>query len=117
MKTFLIFFVVLIAKINGQNEEIGGGYAAMPLTDSKLPELLSFAQANINLEGDTQYSNLILLKAESQIVSGINYRLSFTASETGNCETTNTCHERTCVAVIYDIAWENSRKLTNYSCS
>ncbi len=99
--------LALIAFSMSASDMLVGGFREMDLNDEKLPELMSFALASFNkdqlqLHPGVKYESPILTRAESQVVAGVNYRLHFTAIESGDCA--DTCLKRECVAVIYDVS-------------
>ncbi|XP_077521140.1 cystatin-2-like [Amblyomma americanum] len=79
--------------------------------------------------GDREFFDTVLevTDAETQVVAGTNYRLTFKIAES-TCRVTETYTKElclpktrdvkdTCTAVIYDVPWLNQRSVSSFTCS
>lgn len=97
-------------------EPIVGGYTKTPVTDNDVIQAAEFAinaqSKTIQRVSEQQPSNLQLLKilrAEQQVVAGVNYRLTLSVMDDGN-------HQRTAEAIVWWQAWRpNPYELTSWT--
>ncbi|GAB4830757.1 hypothetical protein Ancab_004790 [Ancistrocladus abbreviatus] len=84
-----------------------GGYRPIKnLNDQHVIEIAQFAVTEHNKEDGTDLEFKKVVKGESQVVAGTNYRLVIAAmngADLGDYE-----------AVVYERPWENYRKLTSF---
>uniref|UniRef100_A0A023G9N4 Putative tick cistatins 1 n=1 Tax=Amblyomma triste TaxID=251400 RepID=A0A023G9N4_AMBTT len=104
-----------------------GGWQKKPVDGNQLfTELAHFAVGN--QVGDREFFDTVLevIDAETQVVAGTNYRLTFKIAES-TCRVTETYTKElclpktqdvkdTCTAVIYDVPWLNQRSVTSFTC-
>lgn len=63
--------------------QIAGGYSAAPVTDKDVIEAANFAVSNKNKFSTQVFKLVKILKAERQVVAGMNYNLCMSATEGG----------------------------------
>lgn len=94
---------------NNGRRQLAGGYTQADTNDPTIREMADFATLTISKANNA--GNLSLLKivrAETQIVSGKNYKLTLQVKDdTGT---------QTCDVIVYDQSWTQTRKVTNFSC-
>ncbi|KAG0455191.1 hypothetical protein HPP92_024150 [Vanilla planifolia] len=96
------------AETGVRNETIVGGWTPIKnLSDPHVQEIANFAVEEHNKEGGPPLKLTRVLRGETQVVSGINYRLAIEATDVGgrfgNYE-----------AVVWEKSWEHFRKLTSF---
>ncbi|KAK8773528.1 hypothetical protein V5799_011938 [Amblyomma americanum] len=108
---------------------VGGWTEQNPWGNVKYLELAKFAikqeQKKIKLSG--RYAALWLIKVQTQVVSGINYKIRFKIARRpcikgGFSDSLQTCQHakyytvENCYATIYDQPWTKTRKVTSFRC-
>nr|ABZ89554.1 cystatin [Haemaphysalis longicornis] len=105
----------------------GGWRDQDPQSSPKYKNLAHYAVAQ-RVEGLDNYDTVLdLTKVETQVVAGVNYRLTFTIAGSSckigeveyteeSCPPTTTEAKATCTAVVYERPWENVRTLTSFDC-
>lgn len=106
----------------------GGWKDQDPNGRPKYKELAHYAVVQ-RVEGLDNYDTVLeLTKVETQIVAGVNYRLTFTIAASSckigeveyteeRCPPTTAEAKATCTAVVYERPWENVRSLTSLDCA
>ncbi|XP_037500968.1 salivary cystatin-L2-like [Rhipicephalus sanguineus] len=120
---------VLVTALVTVSLAIPGGWSTKePSSSPKYKELAHFAVAQ-RVEGLEKYDTVLELTAvETQIVAGVNYRLTFSIAATDciiaeveynakRCPPKDNQAKATCTAVVYERPWENLRSLTSLECA
>uniref|UniRef100_A0A0C9R562 Putative tick cistatins 1 n=1 Tax=Amblyomma americanum TaxID=6943 RepID=A0A0C9R562_AMBAM len=107
---------------------IPGGWSAQePQSSPKYKELAHYAVAQ-RIEGLENYDTVLeLTRVETQIVAGVNYRLTFTIAGSEckigeieyseeRCPPKENVAKATCTAVVYEKPWQNLRSVTSFTC-
>uniref|UniRef100_A0A023FR41 Putative cystatin n=1 Tax=Amblyomma cajennense TaxID=34607 RepID=A0A023FR41_AMBCJ len=107
---------------------IPGGWSTKdPQSSPKYRELAHYAVAQ-RVEGLHKYNTVLeLINVETQVVAGMNYRLTFTIAGSEctigeieyseeRCPPKENVAKATCTAVVYEKPWENLRSLTSLNC-
>ncbi|XP_065297613.2 cystatin-2-like [Dermacentor albipictus] len=106
----------------------GGWTTKQPSSSPKYKELAHFAVAQ-RIEGLQKYDTVLeLTKVETQVVAGINYRITFTIAGSDctigeveynaeRCPPKDNQAKATCTAVVYERPWEHVRTLTSLNCA
>ncbi|CAL0309117.1 unnamed protein product [Lupinus luteus] len=97
---FLSFSAVAIAG------RYGGWAAINDANDTHVKEIADFAVTEHNKQSGENLKLESVIKGETQVVSGTNYRLVVTAS--------NGTASKKYVASVYEKPWENYRNLTSF---
>ncbi|EHA8586682.1 cysteine proteinase inhibitor 1 [Cocos nucifera] len=85
---------------------LGGWQPIKNVNDAHVQEIAKFAVSEHNKLANTRLAFSKVVKGETQVVSGINYRLVVEAKNGG----TTAKYE----AVVWEKAWEGFRKLTSF---
>ncbi|KAH6925370.1 hypothetical protein HPB50_004017 [Hyalomma asiaticum] len=120
---------ILLATFVTVSLAIPGGWTTQQSSSNpKFRELAHFAVAQ-RTDGLQNYETVLeLTKVETQVVAGVNYRLTFTTAATDckigevdysseRCPANNNQVKATCTAVVYERSWENFRSLTSLDCA
>lgn len=90
-----------------------GGYSAASASEEVVQEIAKFATHALS-QNANQASPFVLVqvvKAEKQIVSGINYRLHMELKEKAD-----SANVISCTVVVYDQSWTSTRQITSSEC-
>ncbi|KMT04191.1 hypothetical protein BVRB_8g184860 [Beta vulgaris subsp. vulgaris] len=101
---FSLLAVISAASAATRRGPVLGGYR--PIKDIKDPyvqEIAKFAVDEHNKEEGSHLKLVKIVKGESQVVSGTNYRLTLSADDSQKY-----------VAVVYDKPWQHQRSLTSF---
>lgn len=83
----LFTLLALVTMIAGSalmaSAQITGGYSAVPVTDKDVIEAANFAVSNKNKHSTQTFKLVKILKAERQVVAGMNYNLCMSVTEGG----------------------------------
>ncbi|KAK9091928.1 hypothetical protein Syun_026839 [Stephania yunnanensis] len=109
LSLFLLFVVVGIASVDVDGARTGGWAPADP-KDAHVVEIGKFAVEAHNKEAHTDLKFVGVVKAESQVVSGINYRLALEATGGVAGRVAAKKYE----AVVWEKAWEKFIRLTSF---
>lgn len=100
---------------------IPGGFCPIETNSDRVNEMALFAvdeireREQVNSPYELQLGSID--KAESQVVAGVNYRMTLNIQllncADGRCQNIET---RQCEVTVFDQAWTKTRKLTNVSC-
>nr|QBR53058.1 cystatin [Haemaphysalis flava] len=105
---------------------VGGWHKKNDTTDQHYHDLAHFAVGK-QTEGRDYFDTVLQITAvETQVVAGMNYRITFDAAES-TCPVTETytrelCRPKTqevkatCTTEIYDVPWLNETSVTSYIC-
>ncbi|XP_077536584.1 cystatin-1-like [Haemaphysalis longicornis] len=120
------FGLVGVAFCSHPKRLIGGWTQHDPSSNPKYLELAHFAISQQTKGLDVYHTVLKLVKVETQVVAGTNYRLIFETAPTNcpisekysieNCKPTTNRPSATCIATVYERPWENYRELTSFRC-
>uniref|UniRef100_G3MRH4 Cystatin domain-containing protein n=1 Tax=Amblyomma maculatum TaxID=34609 RepID=G3MRH4_AMBMU len=123
--TVLAVLAVLIVACGAS---IPGGWSTKdPQSSPKYKELAHYAVSQ-RVEGLENYDTVLeLTKVETQVVAGLNYRLTFTIAGSEckiaeieyseeRCPPKDNVGKATCTAVVYERPWQNIRSLTSFNC-
>uniref|UniRef100_A0A2R5LGH7 Putative cystatin n=1 Tax=Ornithodoros turicata TaxID=34597 RepID=A0A2R5LGH7_9ACAR len=126
------FAVVVLALATGclatRRFEIYGGWTWVdPNSNPRYLELAHFAVGQ-QTRGLEYYNTVVeVTSASEQVVSGMNYRLTFRVAPS-NCRVADTVYSKErcrptpnaeikeCRATIYDIPWRRIREVTSFTC-
>ncbi|XP_055816083.1 cysteine proteinase inhibitor 1 [Solanum dulcamara] len=115
IKLFSVFSVtlsiILISSIFFHFSAALGGKAGgwTPLNDVNAPDVIAIGQFAVdehNKEAGTKLKFQSIVKGESQVVAGTNYRLVIKAKDGG--------YVRKYLVVVWDKPWEKFKKLTSF---
>lgn len=114
---FLIIDEVVSAPLQiDQHQEKGkliAGFSLANINDNDVKVIADFATTAIAENTNSGPVKLVeLVKAETQVVDGINYKLSLELVSTGTDSKSLLCE-----AIVFDQPWTNTRKLTQSSCA
>lgn len=106
---------------------VGGWQQQNPNGDPKYLQLAHFAVSTQTANG-TRYNTVVKLTAvATQVVAGVNYKLSFLTAPS-NCTVGRDVYAAqqcvpsgpvngNCTAIVYVVVWMNSTQVTNYTCT
>ena len=129
MTIVLVFLFVLVITAVGvvrcdseddhqheHNIPILGGYSATDVNDESVHEMATFATNKLSQVLNTSPGSLFAMRvvqAETQIVSGTNYKMELELKELSENKTADTIN---CKVIVYDQSWTGLRQLTSCSC-
>ncbi len=87
--------------------QVGGWTPIKNVSDPQVQEIASFAVTEHNKEAGTSLKLIRVVRGETQVVAGTNYRLVIAAGAGGIAK-----HYE---AVVWDKPWEKFRKLTSFT--
>nr|CAH0104200.1 unnamed protein product [Daphnia galeata] len=88
---------------------VTGGYSPVDVNDAKVKEIASFASSAISANTNSGPVTLTkVVKAESQVVAGINFKLTL---ELNGAEGAILCE-----VIVFDQSWTQTRKLSESKC-
>ena len=118
MVKYIIFIMAVTAlAIDGatfSKRQIGftGGFSPASVDDAEVKKMADFATTAISSNSNSGPVKLIkIVKAETQVVAGKNYKLNLELSSEGNAA------PLPCEVVIFDQPWSNTRKMIKSSCT
>lgn len=96
-----------------------GGWSTVPANDSNVRRVADVGLNLLNENINSKYGLKLIgiSSAKSQVVSGINYRIT---SHIGHCRSAGECEfhkTQNCTMILWEQAWLNSTRLTKYECS
>ena len=108
---FLLLSLVAVAATTasaalGGGGRVGGYSPIENLNDQHLVEIAQFAVDQYNKQNGAHLQLVKIVKAEQQVVSGMNYRLVIEAKDGGA--------ERNYQAIVYEKPWQKIRQLTSF---
>ena len=90
----------------------GGSYQDVSIDDEQVKEMATFATTALASETNTGPVKLLnIIKAEKQVVAGVNYKMTI---EIGSVDKND--EHQLCEVVIFDQPWTNTRKLSESKC-
>ncbi|KAK4371560.1 hypothetical protein RND71_011035 [Anisodus tanguticus] len=109
--TFLVVVATVLLYVSdaqgGRKEAIAGGWKPITnITDPEVVDIGKFAVDEHNKEAKTKLKFQKIMKGESQVVAGINYRLVITAKDGDS--------PHNYLAEVWDKPWEKFRNLTSF---
>ncbi|KAK8517240.1 hypothetical protein V6N13_092523 [Hibiscus sabdariffa] len=109
---FLILLLSLVLPLifseAGRNTNLTGGWTPMGnINDPHLMGIAEFAVGEYNKQSKASLKLVKVVKGETQVVSGTNYRLVLNAND-GTAE-------KTYEAVVLEKAWQNFKSLTSFN--
>ncbi|KAL9398047.1 hypothetical protein Peur_007008 [Populus x canadensis] len=99
----LLFIAVTVVVVDAAL--LGGWSPIKDLKDKHVVEIAEFAVAEHNKEAKSNLMLESIVKGESQVVSGRNYRLVLAVKGRANAKYQ---------AVVYEKPWENLKRLTSF---
>lgn len=109
---------------------IPGGYQEGDKTSPKVKEIADFAIKSMDSLSEDPRVRIVkaVEKAETQVVAGVNYRLTLTVHWTtclkaDEVENVSSCPSDpneapvTCTVIVYDVPWTNTRRVTEAACN
>lgn len=108
LSLLVVTFSILLAS-SSIEASIGGWQVISNLTDPKVVEIGKFAVKEHNMRVNAMLSFVSIVKGETQIVNGINYRLiiSATDSPVANAQSNY-------LVVVWDKPWKKERRLISF---
>ncbi|CAO2842434.1 unnamed protein product [Amaranthus hypochondriacus] len=108
-RRILLAFSLLVAisavSASRKRDAVVGGYRSIKdLNDPYVQDVAKFAVTEHNKEGKDHLELVKIVKGESQVVAGTNYRLTIAANDSHQYE-----------AVVYDKPWQHYRSLTSFT--
>lgn len=89
---------------------LAGGFSSISVDDAKVKEMADFATSAVSAASNSGPASLVqIVKAETQVVAGTNYKLNLLLKMGATSEP--------CEVVIFDQPWTNTRKLIKSSCT
>nr|ANA67893.1 cystatin [Haemaphysalis flava] len=123
---FCFLAVVGVALCSKQKVLLGGWTQQDPSSNAKYLHLAHFAISQQTNGLNVYHTVLKLVKVETQVVAGINYKVTFETAPTNcpiseeysseKCKPTTDTPAATCIAIVYERPWENYRELTSFTC-
>lgn len=122
----VVAFGLLLCCFAEHHRLVGGWHKKDNTSDEHYHDLAHFAVSK-QVEGREFFDTVLEITAvETQVVAGMNYRITFKTAES-TCPVTQTytrqlCQPRTqevkdtCTTVIYDVPWLNETSVTSYTC-
>ncbi|KAE8708932.1 Cysteine proteinase inhibitor 1 [Hibiscus syriacus] len=109
---FLIFFLSLVFLpllfSDARKANLPGGWSPIEdITDPHVTEIAKFAVSEYNKHSKTSLELEKVVKGESQVVSGMNYRLVLKAKDGTAVKTYQ--------AVVWEKEWQNFKSLTSFN--
>ncbi|KAE8724385.1 Cysteine proteinase inhibitor 5 [Hibiscus syriacus] len=101
----LVFFPLIFSDARKANFT-GGWSPIQNITDPHVSEIAEFAVGQYNNESKASLKLEKVLKGETQVVSGTNYRLVLKAKDGAA--------EKTYEAVVWEKPWQNYKNLTSF---
>jgi hypothetical protein len=95
-----------------ERRQIPGGYVIRDVNDPDVNEMAAFASSILTANSHPHLALIKILKAESQVVAGMNYKMALLLFASGP-------HSRywlLCDVIVFDQPWTNTRKLTECKC-
>ncbi|XP_047326313.1 cysteine proteinase inhibitor 1-like [Impatiens glandulifera] len=106
-KHFILFvLVVFLFSFEVNSAMVGGWKPTSDLKDSKIVEIGKYAISEHNNKANTTLEFNSVVKGDTQVVTGTNYRLVIAAKDGG--EVGNY------LAIVWDKPWEKFRELTSF---
>ncbi|TKY53950.1 Cysteine proteinase inhibitor 5 [Spatholobus suberectus] len=103
----LLLAFILFASTIAKNEVSFGGWSPIDINDPHVTEIANYAVT----EYDKRYGEMLkfekVIKADTQIVTGINYRVTLTAS--------NGSSYNNYIAIVWEKVWMHFRNLTSFT--
>ncbi|XP_076318626.1 L-cystatin-like [Tachypleus tridentatus] len=130
MERYGLFFCIVIAALVDVSVGQPGSWVNASVTDKEVIKAAKFAAEELNSEFDTIYHHRLMKihRAETQVVSGVNYRvhIEFVPTtckksevpfeEVEKCAAAVNGVNRFCKAVVWIQIWIPSTQLTEYEC-
>ncbi|GFQ00023.1 cysteine proteinase inhibitor 1 [Phtheirospermum japonicum] len=110
----LLFLILSVMAVLSPNEALKGGAVVgnwRPIENLKDPEVVNiakFAVAEHNKQARTSLSLVDVVKGETQVVAGTNYRLVVTAKDSAAAQTKNY------TAVVWYKPWQHLKQLISF---
>ncbi|KAE8689669.1 Cysteine proteinase inhibitor 1 [Hibiscus syriacus] len=102
----LVFLPLIFSDARESN--LPGGWSPIEnITDPHVTEIAKFAVSEYNKQSKASLELVKVVKGESQVVSGMNYRLVLKAK--------NGTAVKTYQAVVWEKEWQNYRSLTSFN--
>ncbi|KAJ4969006.1 hypothetical protein NE237_015707 [Protea cynaroides] len=107
---FLVSFILTTDGDGGTKTGLPGGWQAIPTKDVKkdphVKEIAEFAVEEHNRDAKTELKYKRVVRGETQVVAGTNYRLLIAADDGGV--------SKKYLAVVYERPWEGFKNLTSF---
>ncbi|XP_039070601.1 cysteine proteinase inhibitor 5-like [Hibiscus syriacus] len=102
----LVFLSLIFSDARKAN--LTGGWSPIQnISDPHVTEIAEFAVGEYNNESKASLKLEKVVKGETQVVSGMNYRLALKAKDEAT--------EKTYEAVVWEKAWQNYKNLTSFN--
>ena len=90
---------------------LAGGFSSISVDDAKVKEMADFATSAVSAASNSGPASLVqIVKAESQVVAGANYKLTLLM----NIGAKSTPQQ--CEVVVFDQSWTQTRQLIKSTC-
>lgn len=100
-----------LTKSKTSKRQIPGGFSEVDVNDDSVKEMAQFVTTSLSETSNSGPVTLIeVVKAETQVVAGKNYKLTLKFTDASNAE------PYTCEAVIFDQSWTKTRELLSSTC-
>lgn len=94
-----------------ERRQVPGGYMPRNVNDPDVKEMAKFASTIITANTHPHLALIKILKAESQVVAGTNYRMTLLFASGPHSR-----YLLLCGVIVFDQSWTNTRKLTESKC-
>ena len=94
-----------------ERRNVPGGYVTRNVNDPDVKEMAKFASSIITVNTHPRLALIRILKAESQVVAGTNYRMTLLFSSGPY-----SLYLLRCGVIVFDQPWTNTRELTESKC-
>ncbi|XP_075486436.1 cysteine proteinase inhibitor 1-like [Primulina tabacum] len=111
--SFLVIYLILLASAmlgDGKSSSIAGWQVISNLTDPKVVEIAKFAVKEHNKRAITILKLVSVIKGETQIVDGKNYRVVIIARDGLKAMTAESNYR----VVVWDKPWKKERRVTSF---
>ncbi|GMY36707.1 cysteine proteinase inhibitor 5-like [Fagus crenata] len=102
----LLILSIYSTALGGRGSVVGGWQPIQDISDPHVTEIGEYAVDEYNKESKSELSFVSVVKGETQVVSGTNYRLTVAAKDgdvTNNYE-----------AIVWEKPWESFKNLTSF---
>ncbi|KAK6269125.1 hypothetical protein QUC31_013285 [Theobroma cacao] len=105
----LLFLHLIFSDARKEKGPLLGGWTPIEnIKDPHVTEIAEFAVSEYNKQSKSSLKLQKVVKGETQVVSGMNYRLVLKATDGGSAT-------KTYQAVVWEKAWQNYKNLTSFN--
>ncbi|XP_050545779.1 cystatin-like [Daktulosphaira vitifoliae] len=121
MMKLLVCLCLMLAAITLTMSAVVGGYNKLKVDSEIVKNLTIFSLDRITQQTGSNRTLAVakIESAESQVVSGLNYKIGMVVCEQDSAKENQLINEacRFCCITIWEQSWLNSTKVTNVNCS